>query len=981
MFPWSSRAVRSSFASAWVAMLLCVVVGSARASGPAPDQTEAVPAPALDAGFPIITTGPGFAAPPQFVDMDVDGKSEILAIDKSGVIYVVGSKGYQVTGWPLATGEAASGNPAVGDIDGDGKPDVVVVAASGRVRCYTGFGVLRFVAVLPAASHPIGSPVLVELDASGRQAAVVATTDGKLFAIDADGNIVPGWPITGPGPAVGGAFTFIGGDNFPRVGYLASPGGAAIYFTYTALDAPNSYDPGVPLGRAMPVSGDRIVGVLSDDIDHLYLPARGGQLYRFDPNIIGSGGDPIALTPILGDSIVDTPSLLDVTRDMIPELAVRSLRGDTLSITLMDGAAGTVRAGFPKKYIGSAPGGAIVAADLGDADNGRLELVFNQGGDKVTCLNADGVQQFTLTNLPAIAGPAIGDMEGDGQLDMAVVTTTGRIVAYSLGGVGQGAKSIEWPNADGLPDHGRRHRVRDRAMIRAQWPAPITPVDAFTTRPVIADITGDGIQEAIWSDYTTNETYAWNQSTGVIGGWPQTYVAGAIADAPAVGDVTGDHVLETVQSLSNGSVVWGDKNGTLGSMLVDSGRILTPPALADLNGDGTLDVVVGSSSGRLYALNLISKTVLAGFPVTTSGPITLPAALGDVNGDGQTDIVVAANTRYIYAYGKGGGAPLAGWPRLFPTGNRLTQPILVPVAGNPGLAVSFGQVRADSVFANLVGSNSASLSGWPKALTGTDMWGPIAGLFNFDSAPDFVFSTNADSAYVFLANGGRALTKYINVGSTFEVVGMVDVNLDQRPDIIAITDQSAIKAIDFAGNLLRSFDRHIVTTELDQPPAFGDLGNDGVMDMAFSDQGYPMLFSFGPGTWNAAANSWPMKGHDAKRTNAYSGLTVVGVGDPGPIMAAGPIAGWARAFPNPTAGRVALAHSRPLSGHFEASIYDLRGRLVRRIATGEGRAGDPVPTWTWDGRDEDGRSATAGVYFYRVVDRLGSLTTRVVRLE
>jgi hypothetical protein len=383
----------------------------------------------------------------------------------------------------------------------------------------------------------------------------------------------------------------------------------------------------------------------------------------------------------------------------------------------------------------------------------------------------------------------------------------------------------------------------------------------------------------------------------------------------------------------------------------------------------------------------VTKTVIPGFPVTTTGAITLPPALGDITGDGLTDIVVVSNQRSITAYGKAGGAPIAGWPRTFPSGNTLTQPILVPVAGNAGLAVSFGRIRADSVFAQLEGGNGAEKAGWPKSFTGTMIYGPVAGDFDNDGAPDFVFSTGnlidsnpgADSVYVFKANGGRVFARLYSSPGNVQVCGMVDVDLDQRPDIIAVSDLSTILGIRFNGLLSRAFDRLTFFLESDQPPAFGDLGNDGVLEMALSDLGLPMLYNFGFGSWNSAFSPWPMKGHDAKRTNAYSGLTVTGVGDAPPPAAIS--AGWARALPNPASGRVALTHSRPLSGRFEAAIFDLRGRLVRRIADGEARPGDSAPTWTWDGTDDGGRSTAAGVYFYRVVDGQGAMSTRVVRLR
>jgi flagellar hook assembly protein FlgD len=49
-------------------------------------------------------------------------------------------------------------------------------------------------------------------------------------------------------------------------------------------------------------------------------------------------------------------------------------------------------------------------------------------------------------------------------------------------------------------------------------------------------------------------------------------------------------------------------------------------------------------------------------------------------------------------------------------------------------------------------------------------------------------------------------------------------------------------------------------------------------------------------------------------------------------------------------------------------IYDLTGRHVRTLLSGEVSAG--THSVQWDGRDERGSSVGSGVYFYRL--RLGS---------
>lgn len=68
--------------------------------------------------------------------------------------------------------------------------------------------------------------------------------------------------------------------------------------------------------------------------------------------------------------------------------------------------------------------------------------------------------------------------------------------------------------------------------------------------------------------------------------------------------------------------------------------------------------------------------------------------------------------------------------------------------------------------------------------------------------------------------------------------------------------------------------------------------------------------------------------------------------------------------PNPfvdkTILRFALAEPEPV----QFSIYDLSGRLVRRLTVGIGGTG--AHQLAWDGRDLDGRRVAAGIYLYRI---------------
>src|SRR5205814_5329161 len=112
-----------------------------------------------------------------------------------------------------------------------------------------------------------------------------------------------------------------------------------------------------------------------------------------------------------------------------------------------------------------------------------------------------------------------------------------------------------------------------------------------------------------------------------------------------------------------------------------------------------------------------------------------------------------------------------------------------------------------------------------------------------------------------------------------EVLALVDLDLDQHPEIVAILNQTTIIGLKSNGQSVRSVSGLAFFVAPGASPAFGDLGGDGVLDMALTDNGSPVLYSWGRGSWRPGASPWPMKGHDAFRTNAFSGPTVVGVPD------------------------------------------------------------------------------------------------------
>ena len=84
--------------------------------------------------------------------------------------------------------------------------------------------------------------------------------------------------------------------------------------------------------------------------------------------------------------------------------------------------------------------------------------------------------------------------------------------------------------------------------------------------------------------------------------------------------------------------------------------------------------------------------------------------------------------------------------------------------------------------------------------------------------------------------------------------------------------------------------------------------------------------------------------------------------------------------PNPFNPLTTLRYDLPEPARVGLRIYDLSGRLVRVLAQGE-VIGAGRHEAVWNGRDEAGRTASAGVYFCRLEAGAFRQTRRMTLLK
>jgi FG-GAP-like repeat/S-layer homology domain len=308
--------------------------------------------------------------------------------------------------------------------------------------------------------------------------------------------------------------------------------------------------------------------------------------------------------------------------------------------------------------VNYATGSNPISVAIGDLDgDGDLDLaVTNSWSKDVSVLlgNGDGTFQSAV-NYVAGESPfsvAIGDLDGDGDLDMAVANHDSDDVSVLLG------------NGDG---------TFQAAVNYAAGNGPHSVA--------IGDLDGDADLDLATANFHNNNVSV------LLGNGDGTFQAAAnypTGDKPnsvAMGDLDGDGDLDMVVvdqdpwALEPGNVLVfvGNGDGTFQSPAeYSAGREPWSVAIGDLDGDGDLDLAV--ANGDSDDVSVLLGNGDGTFPAAVSyaaGTIPRSVAMGDLDGDDDLDLAVtnARDKNVSVLLGNGDGIFQAavnyatgGWP-------------------------------------------------------------------------------------------------------------------------------------------------------------------------------------------------------------------------------------------------------------------------------------------------------------------------------
>lgn len=600
-------------------------------------------------------------------------ESAVLRLGRRGADLLVGSGPRVITG---------------ADLDGDGRTDLVVggvFAGSATVSVLRSEGAGRFA---DAVGYPVGGRldglVLADIDADGDPDVVMASASRlAVLRNEGDGTLAAAELVVAPGGTLAIAAADLDGDGRSEV--ITTDTSADEVTIWRAAETPplvraSSHPVGdfPASARVGDVDGDGLLDiVVANKSDHDLTILAGD----------GAGGVSGTLRVDPGLSRPQAVGAVDLDGDGLDDLIVASSSGVS---TLRQSRAG----GLLEPRSTSRSGATLATGDV-DGDGVPDAIVTAPGSPTVSVLVGDGVGSFAFAEEISLASPVVdvhaGDLDGDGDLDLAAVSAQTRSVTLlwnaegeSLAFAGREVSVGDEPHAGALGDldldgdldvvtaNGTTGRVSlflnegDGGLRRL----PSLVLDGYLSAVALGDLDGDEDTDGVVARYDSGQIQILsNPGGGRLAPGPSHRV-GAGPFFVALADLDRDGRIDIVSANEGSnslSVLIGDGGGGLTVAHYPTGSRPLSIAVVDLDADGALDLVSANESSSSLTVHRGegdgSFVRTADYPLL-AGPTSVVSA--DLDSDGVVDLVTASQSGRSLEVFRGRGGGVLSSPELLP---------------------------------------------------------------------------------------------------------------------------------------------------------------------------------------------------------------------------------------------------------------------------------------------------------------------------
>jgi hypothetical protein len=323
----------------------------------------------------------------------------------------------------------------------------------------------------------------------------------------------------------------------------------------------------------------------------------------------------------------------------------------------------------------------------------------------------------------------------------------------------------------------------------------------YLTTPAVADINEDGRMEIVFTGGGSRRIHFLDGSS-VLGWVIQSINASFSTCSPTIADVDQDGKPEILVGSDiddqgfcrlfcingSGAVEW--------SYLIEgsysAGSLSSGPTAADIQGDGALEVVV-TGRNKTYCLSGVGVSV---WNFTAPGGAMFSPAVADVDGDGKKEVILGDEDGKVYCLNASG---VPKWNYTTGSANYLSSTSVADIDGDGKPEIFFSNKEVLSQHSGIMCLNGTGGLEWLFTPGGAVYGPPVAADVDLDSGLEVIFGTYYPSysggwAYggvvYCLESSGRAEWTYATgYDSLSNPLAIVDIDLDGRPEIIALTDR------------------------------------------------------------------------------------------------------------------------------------------------------------------------------------------------